>query len=82
MILRTNQIELQIINAYRIGFKAFLNEQQIYFRKIELYMKAFDKCFNVNNIMSYKGMKIPQIKAVVESFAAKKKINLTVFDNQ
>jgi len=72
-------IERQIINTYRDGFLLYLKSQNIYFKKIANYMEAFNKCFTTTNIKTYRNLKIPQIKSVIEKFAKDKSIDLNQF---
>lgn len=73
-------IERQMINTYKDGFLLYLKNQNIYFRKIANYMTVFNKCFTTANINSYRNLKIPQIKAIIENYAKQKSIDLNKFD--
>jgi hypothetical protein len=61
-------IERQTIDTLKTGFKALLRGTGMHFRKIDLYLASFDKCITPATLRTYQGLKITQLKVIVERF--------------
>lgn len=78
---KNQTFERQTLNNLKEGFRKLLRDNNMYFRTIEVYLKTFDKVFNVKNIIEEyhkdgRSLKITEIKGYVEAYAQEKGIDL------
>lgn len=78
---KNQTFERQTLNNLKEGFRKLLRDNNMYFRTIEVYLKTFDKVFNVKNIIEEyhkdgRSLKITDIQRHVEAYAQEKGIDL------